>query len=122
MILGLTIAIVVVALAAGALNLVLGLLGKAPNDLSLGALALVELALIAQVVTAIVAPLVGNPPSGNPIEFWAYLIAAVVIPVLAVFWALGERNRWGTVVLGIAALAIAVMVWRMQIIWTVQLA
>jgi len=121
-ILWLTIAALVIALAAGLLNLVLGLLGRKPNDLGLGALALVELVLVVQVVVAIVAPLVGNPPSGNLVEFWAYLIAAAVIPVLAAFWALGERNRWSTVVLGIAALAVAVMIWRMHIIWTVQLA
>nr|WP_218853789.1 hypothetical protein [Schumannella luteola] len=118
----LTIAALVIAVAAGLLNVVLGLLGRKPNDLGLGALALVELVLVVQVVVAIVAPLVGNPPSGNPVEFWAYLIAAAVIPVLAAFWALGERNRWSTVVLGIAALAVAVMIWRMHIIWTVQLA
>ena len=37
-------------------------------------------------------------------------------------WALLERSRWSTVIMGIAALAVAVMVWRMQVIWTVQVA
>jgi hypothetical protein len=41
---------------------------------------------------------------------------------VAVLWASVERNRWSTVVLGVGALAVAVMLWRMQQIWTVQLA
>ena len=76
------------------------------------------LLLIAQVVIAVVAPLVGNAPAGSPIEFWAYLIGALLIPPLAVFWALVERSRWSTVIMGIAALSVAVMVWRMNVIWT----
>ena len=117
-----TLVQVAVAVLAGLLCVVSGLIGRKPADLQLGALALVELLLIAQIVTAIVAPLVGNPPSGNPVEFWAYLISAALIPPLAVFWSLTERTRWSTVVLGIGALAVAVMLWRMQVIWTVQLA
>jgi hypothetical protein len=71
-------------------------------------------------VIAIVAPLVGNSPTGNLIEFYIYLIVALIIPLLAGVWALLERDRWATVVLGIACLTIAVMVVRMNIIWTVQ--
>jgi hypothetical protein len=113
---------VVVAAVAGILCIVLGLAGRRPSDLTVGALALLELLLIAQIVIAIVAPLSGNPPSGNPLEFWVYLVSAALLPPAAVAWALLERSRWSTVVLGIAALAVAIMVWRMEIIWTVQLA
>ncbi len=35
-------------------------------------------------------------------------------------WALLERSRWSTVILGVIALAVAIMLWRMQVIWTVQ--
>ncbi|WBU38339.1 hypothetical protein [Homoserinibacter sp. YIM 151385] len=117
-----TLVQVAVAAAAGLLCLGLGFAKRAPNDLTLGAIALVELLLVVQVVVAIAAPAVGNPPSGNPIEFWGYLLTALVIPPLAVFWALTERTRWSTVVLGVAGLAIAVMVYRMNQIWLVQLA
>ena len=40
----------------------------------------------------------------------------------AVLWALMERSRWSTVILGVAAIAVAIMVWRMHVIWTVQIA
>lgn len=111
-----------VALAAGVLCVVLGLLQKPPADVSMGAIVLVELLLVAQLVTAIIAPLAGNSPTGSIVEFYTYLIAALLLPPLAVFWALVERDRWSTVILGVAALAVAVMLYRMLIIWTVQIA
>ena len=113
---------VAVAVLAGLLCLVLGLAGRAPNDYSLGATLLVELLLIAQLVVAIVAPLAGNPPSGSLPEFYIYLVSALILPPLAGFWALVERNRWSTVVLGVVCLAIAVMVYRMYQIWSFQVA
>ena len=122
MILWFTLIEVAVAVIAGLLCLVLGLIGRRPSDWSVGALALVELLLLVQVVIAIVSPLAGNPPTGSLLEFWVYLASAVLLPPLAVGWALLERSRWSTVIMGVAALAIAVMVWRMQVIWTVQVA
>jgi hypothetical protein len=113
---------VAVAAAAGVLCLVLGLFGTKPGDLSMGAVALVELLLIGQLGIAIVSPLVGNSPTGSLLEFYIYLIAALLLPLLAGVWALVERDRWSTVVLGVTCLAIAVMVVRMNIIWTVQIA
>ncbi|WP_345752915.1 hypothetical protein [Microbacterium rhizophilus] len=122
MILWFTIVQLAVAVAAGLLAVVLGLAGRRPSDLTVGALALVELLLIAQVVVAIVAPLAGNPPTGSALEFWTYLVSAVLLPAAGVVWALIERSRWSTVIMGIVALSVAVMVWRMQVIWTVQVA
>lgn len=113
-----TIVQVIAAVAVGLFAVVAGLAGRRPSDLTVGGMALVLLLLIAQVVMAIVAPLVGNPPAGSALEFWVYLVSAVLLPPAAVFWALIERSRWSTVTMGIAALAVAVMVWRMQVIWT----
>jgi hypothetical protein len=111
-----------VAIAAGLFCLVLGLLRRQPNDYSLGATLLVELLLVGQLVVAIVAPLVGNPPRGSLPEFYIYLVSALLLPPLAGFWALLERNRWATVVLGVVCLAVAVMVYRMYQIWVFQVA
>lgn len=122
MILWFTIVQIAVAVAAGLFCVVAGLVGRRPSDYSVGSLALLELLLIVQVIAALVAPLAGNPPTGDPLEFWVYLVSAVLLPVGSVLWALLERSRWSTVVLGVAALAIAVMVWRMHVIWTVQVA
>jgi hypothetical protein len=116
-----TIIVVATATLVGALCIVLGLLGRKPADLTILGLVLVEVLLLAQVVIAIAAPAVGNPPTGNLGEFWVYLATACLIPPAAIVWALAERTRWSTVVLGVAALAIAVMTYRMNQIWNVQL-
>jgi hypothetical protein len=115
-----TVVQITAATVAGVLAVAVGLARRPPSDLTLGGAALVGVLLFAQVVLAIVAPFTGNPPSGNPYEFWAYLISAVILPPVAVLWALVERSRWSTVVVGVACLAIAIMLYRMQIIWTVQ--
>ena len=122
MILWFTIVQIAAACAAGLVCTVLGLAGRRPSDLSVGTQAVVLLLLIAQVVMAIVAPLAGNPPTGDLLEYWVYLVSAVLIPPAAVLWALIERGRWSTVVMGVASFAIAVMVWRMHVIWTIQVA
>lgn len=122
MILWLTLVQVVVAAAAGVFCVALGLAGRRPSDYSVGSLALVELLLVVQVVVAIVAPLVGNPPTGDLLEYWVYLVSAVLLPIGAVLWALMERSRWSTVILGVAGIAVAIMVWRMYAIWTIQVA
>lgn len=117
-----TITLVVISVLAGLLCLILGLPGRRPSDWSVGSLALIEVLLIAQVVIAIVAPLAGNPPSGSLLEYWVYLVSAVLLVFGGAAWALLERSRWSTVIMGVVALSIAVMVWRMHIIWTIQLA
>ncbi|MBD7957052.1 hypothetical protein H9651_05345 [Microbacterium sp. Sa4CUA7] len=115
-----TYLMVAVAVVSGLMCVVLGLAGRRPSDLTVGALAIVELMLLSQVVMAIAAPFAGNTPTGSALEFWVYLVSAVLLPPAAVLWALIERSRWSTVILGVAALSVAVMVWRMQVIWTVQ--
>lgn len=109
-----------VAVLGGVLCIALGLAGRKPTDLTMGATALVELLLVVQLIVAIVAPLAGNSPSGSLLEFYVYLISAILLPLAAGFWALIERSRWSTVILGVVCLSVAVMLYRMLVIWTVQ--
>lgn len=111
---------IAVAVVAGLIAIVRGLAGRTPSDLTLGALGVVELLLIVQLIVAIVAPLTGNEATGSVLEFYVYLISAILLPIAAGFWALIERSRWSTVILGVAALSVAVMLYRMLQIWTVQ--
>ena len=113
---------VAVAVAVGLLCIALGLAGRPPADLTMGATLLVELLLIAQIVISLFAPAIGNTPSGSGLEYWVYLLSAALLPPLAVVWGLVDRSRWSTAVLGVAALAVAVMVYRMHQIWFVQVA
>jgi uncharacterized membrane protein len=110
----------IVGIVAGLACVVVGFAGRAPNDYTIGATAIVELLLIVQMVISLAAPAFGNAPTGDPLEFWIYLITAVLIPPAAVFWSLIERNKWSTVILGVACLSVAVMVYRMGQIWFVQ--
>ena len=111
-----------VAVAAGLLAVVLGLAGKKPADLTMGATAFVGVLLVVQLVIAILSPLFGNTPTGNVLEFYTYLVTAILIPPLAIIYGLVDRSRWSTVVLGVACFAVAVMVVRMNQIWFVQVA
>lgn len=119
----LTIVIVAAAVASGLLCIALGLAGKTPNDLTLMATLALDVFLIGQLVVAILAPAFGNEPSGSPLEFYVYLVTAILLPPLAALWGLLERSsRWSTVALGVSSLAVAVMVYRMHQIWFFQVA
>ena len=122
MILVVTIAHIAIAVVAGLACLVLGFAGRKPNDFVLACAGVVELLLIVQVVVSLVAPAFGNQPTGSLLEFWIYLVTAALIPVAAAFWALVDRNRWSTAIIGDACLAVAVMLYRMAQIWFVQVA
>lgn len=111
-----------VATLGGLCCLGMGLAGHKPNDYTLGATALVLVLLIAQVVISAIAPAAGNHPTGDGLEFWVYLITAMLIPPAAAIWALIDRTRWSTVILGVALLSVAVMAYRMGQIWFVQVA
>jgi hypothetical protein len=111
---------VVIAVAAGLFCVAMGFAGRAPNDFTIGATLLVEVLLVVQLVLVLLAPAFGNLPTGDGLEFWVYLISALLVPPAAVLWGLVDRTRWSTVVLGVACLAIAVMVYRMGQIWFVQ--
>jgi FtsH-binding integral membrane protein len=111
------IAQIAVAVIAALTCLVMFLRKREPNDYTLGATLLVGVLLIAQLVVSIVAPFAGNQAVGDPLEFWMYLIVALVLPFGAAFWALVDRRRSANLVLVVVNLAVAIMVYRMLVIW-----
>lgn len=111
------IAQIVVALLAMLVCIVEYARKRRPNDYTLGATLLVGVLLIAQLVVGIVQPGAGNPAEGDPLEFWMYLIVALLIPFGAAFWALVDRKRTANLVLVVVNFAVAVMVYRMMVIW-----
>ena len=113
---------VVVAVVAGIVCVVACFARRQPDDITVGTGAVVLLLLLVQLVGAIVAPFGGNAPTGNLVEFYIYLVSAILLPPLAVVWALVDRTRWSNLVLAAAVFAVAVMVYRMLQIWTVQVA
>lgn len=109
-----------VAVTGGVLAVALGLMGRRPSDLTMAFAGVVALLLIVQLAVTISGPLTGNQPTGSIFEFYIYLISAIFVPVGAGFWALIDRSRWSTVILGVAQLAVAVMLYRMGQIWFIQ--
>ncbi len=104
--------------AVGLFTLLLGFAKRKPSFLSLGAVALVQLGLLIQLIASIALVLAGARAQLDTVEFFAYLIVALLIPLAAAFWALIERTRWSTMVLAVGALTVAVMLVRMNQIWT----
>ncbi len=103
---------------AGMLAVILGLIKRKPSGLTIACVALVELGLLLQLGASVVLVIGGERAKQDTFEFFAYLLVAILIPVGAAFWALIERTRWSTVILGVGALTVAVMLVRMNQIWT----
>jgi hypothetical protein len=93
---------------------------KTPNDYTLGGTLLVGILLLAQIVVSIVAPFLGNTATGDALEYWMYLITAVLMVPAGFIWSLVERSVVSNVVLGVVAGSISVMLARMHQIWFVN--
>lgn len=106
------------ATAVGLLALIMGLVKRKPSGITISALALVQIALVIQLIASIAIVISGQRAKLDTVEFFAYLIVALMIPIAAAFWALIERTRWSTVIMGVGALTVAVMLVRMNQIWT----
>lgn len=106
------------SLATGGLLVLLGLFGRSPGNFEVTMMVGVEISLLVQLITSIVLVASGERAVISTLEFFGYLIVALMIPAAGVIWSLIERNRWSTVIMGAAALTVAVMMVRMLQIWT----
>ena len=107
-----------IAGVAAAVNLIWGLLlKKNPKLFNLALVALVELAVLAQLVYTIAALAGGESPRANIFEFLGYLLVVLLVPAASVLWALAEKSRYSSIVLGIASFVALVMVYRMNQLW-----
>lgn len=107
-----------VAAFAGLFAVGLGILKRAPSWWSVGSLALIEGLLLVQLAVTIALVSTGHQAHGDTLEFFGYLITALIVPPAAVAWSVIERTRWSTLVLGVAAFTVAVMLVRMWQIWS----
>ena len=113
----LTNLLLAISLLVAAALFVMSVARRKPSLLSLTMIGLVELGLLVQIVVSIVLVSGGERAKTDTIEFFGYLLVALLIPVGAGFWALSERTRWSTMVLAVAAGTVGVMLARMQQIW-----
>ncbi|MBW4716393.1 hypothetical protein KZQ38_04415 [Saccharothrix sp. SC076] len=119
----LAVALTVLALVAAAWSVLLAILDK-PLTLETGAtlglagaVALLELGLLAQAVIGVVR-LIGLDREIHGPTFVGYLVAPVVVLPLAGFWSIAERSRWGASVLAVGCLSVPVLVLRLQQVWS----
>ena len=103
---------------AGLLLVVMGLIGRKPSGFSLALVAGSEFGLLMQLIASITLVILGERAKLDTWEFFGYLVVAIMVPVAAAIWALIDRNRWSTVVMGAGVLTVVVMLVRMQQIWS----
>ena len=108
--------LIIAALLVAAWCLGLVILNRTANAVTLGLLALLELALLTQAVLGII-NLITTDRDVSGATFVGYLIGSLLILPIAAFWSLAERTRWGTAVLIVGCLVIPVMIARMNQIW-----
>lgn len=78
--------------------------------------AVLELLLIALLVGGSIA-LGSTSRDVDGVLFVSYLVTLVVIPPAAVLWGIAEKSRWGTGVIVVALLTVAVLCVRLLDIW-----
>ena len=103
---------------AGLLLVVMGLIGRKPSGFSLALVAGSEFGLLMQLIASITLVILGERAKLDTWEFFGYLIVALMVPAASAIWALIDRNRWSTVVMGAGVLTVTVMLVRMQQIWS----
>lgn len=80
------------------------------------AVAVLEIALIALLIGGCIA-LGTTAREVDGVLFVSYLVTVVVIPPAAVLWGIAEKSRWGTGVVVVAMLSIALLCARLLGIW-----
>ena len=106
----------VVAVLLAALGVVSTAAGRRIGQLHVAGAAVLEAVLVVQAVVALVA-LVGGHRPPETAAFLGYLVGVVLVPVAGLLWARTEPTRWAGTVLAVAALVVAVMVWRLVQLW-----
>lgn len=113
---GLALTIIVAALLVAGFSGLVALFNRSPGMPHLLGLAAVELILLVQAGMAIGRMFSGDRPTGMA-TFVGYLLTALLIPPLAALLGAAERSRWGSVIVAVGCLVVAVMVVRLEQVW-----
>ena len=109
-------AITVVALLLAVLGAASTVAGRRIGLVHLLGAGLLEVLLLVQAaITA--AAMAGGARPADPATFVSYLVSVLLVPVAGVLWARTDRSRWAGTVLAVAALVVAVMIWRLLQLW-----
>lgn len=83
-----------------------------------GGVAVVELLVLGQGITAVTQLARGTTPE-DPVLFIGYLLTAVLALPAALSWAMMERTRWAIAVIALGHVTVAALILRMQQLWTI---
>lgn len=108
--------VIVLALVTVVLALVDIARNHDPGWGTVGALAVLEVALLVQAAAGVV-KLAQTERDVSGLPFTAYVVGAVLVPPAAFVWAATERTRWGTAVIVVGALAVIALELRLDQIW-----
>ncbi|MGH4025720.1 MAG: hypothetical protein ACRDRV_14185 [Pseudonocardiaceae bacterium] len=110
-------AVIVAGLVLAAGTALLAMLNRRIGRVVLGAVAVMEVLVLAQLVAAVVLLFTGHRPASSTVEFVGYQLATLLVLPAGVAWSVSDRSRWAVGVLTVAALAVAVMTVRMNQLW-----
>ena len=110
--------IIVAGLALAAYALLMTALNRRMSAPMLVALGVLEILLLVEVGIVVAKLADGGRPAGLP-TLIGYLVAIPVVPLVAAYWGLVERSRWGPAVVAVAGLVAAVLMVRLNQIWPV---
>ena len=106
-------------LLVGVVSLAVTLFSKVLHSVTLIAQMAVVAGLTLQGLLSTVLAILGQRAATSTLEFFGYLIVALMVSVGAIIWGLLDRkNRWSNAVMALSAFTVAVMVIRMQQLWT----
>lgn len=109
----LSLATIVVALVLGVWYLIRCALDRAPSNADLWSMLGLGLLTAVLVIVAVVGLFTGERPADTT-TFIGYLITTIAFAPTGVYLARMEPTRWGTLILGVAALTLPVLVLRLQ--------
>lgn len=81
------------------------------------AVAALEVLLVAQLIGGCIA-LAQTDRDVDGVTFVAYLVTVVIVPVVAVLWGVSDKSRWGTGVMVIGMITVAVLCLRLLDLWS----
>ena len=105
-----------VALVIAVWLVVLIVMDRQPGDVLYGALGVLEVGLVVQLVVGLVM-VFGDHGGVNVAAYVGYLVGALAILPAAFLWSVGERTRAGTGVLLVAVVVVPVLCARLHQLW-----
>ena len=112
----LAVGVAAVAVALAVSGAVLAGLDRSPGKPVLQGVLLLQLLLLAQAAVAVIKLLQGDRPE----EFGAfagYLVVSVLLVPGGAIWSLEEKSRYGTLILAVVCLVVAVLQQRLLGLW-----